>query len=240
MSGVISDGTAATLPPGAEGPQIPGAESVAFWDPAPPGALDGNGKPIVYGYGPLYCDNPWDVVLLAGQKLPGICTIKCEPQLQIDQQKGPKHDGARLTLHGVLPSPIEITVKLWTEAQWSTFVGLIPLWWRKPQKDPKALAALAKANKVTTREAALMQAATFIYHPGLTPFGITQVVVKGVSLPEDGPEPQTKIVRIKCIEYQPPTKKTSPSKVKAPNAQADSRVVTPSSPSETAVGPTGG
>ncbi len=222
------------------GPQInqDGTRAVAFWDPAP-GNRSASDQPIFYGSGPLYAENPWDMVILGGKPLPGLCTIKCEPQLQIDQQKGPKHDGARLTLHGVLPSPIEIGVTIWTQEQWATFVTLVPLWWRKPEKDAASLKALASANKVSAREAQLMQAASSIFHPSLIPYGITQVIVRGPSIPEDGPVPQSKIIRIKCIEYQPPTQKTAPSKVKPAKVAADERVVTPEPPSKTHVSPNG-
>lgn len=221
------------------GPPAPDTSAIAFWDPAPDATVgDGSGdgifRPLFYGEGPLYSANPWDLVILGGEKLPGICSIKCEPQLQIDQQKGPKHDGAILTLHGTLPSPVEISVTIWTAEQWAKFVTLIPLWWRKPLKDASGKKALGGREK---KDATLMQAASFIYHPGLTPFGITQVIVKGVSLPEPASAPQSKVVRIKCIEYSPPSKKSAPSKVKKANAAADERVVT-DPPSKTSTGPT--
>lgn len=204
-----------------------------FWDPAP---KDSKGNQLAFGQGPLYAGG-WDTVVLAGQKLPGKCDVRGEESLQVDQQKGPKHDGAILILHGILPCPIDIVVKLWTKAQWDRFCELVPLFWRKPTKDSPDVKALAKAQKVSVAEAQKMVAAVPIYWPGLRYSSVVQVIVKGVGLPEDGPEPQSKIIRIKCVQYVPPTRKTSASKVEDAPIPVDAEVVTPPKPSEEGGGP---
>jgi hypothetical protein len=114
-----------------------GPENISFWDAVPPPAGDGNGG----GQGPTFLDkiSPWDCVLINGKPLPGLCDVKCAPELQIDQQKGPKHDGAKLVLHGFIPGPVDISVTIWTADQWSEWLKFVPLFLRKPNKDDKAL-----------------------------------------------------------------------------------------------------
>jgi hypothetical protein len=224
--------------------------AIPFWDPSPSGDLtsvfqldgpvDVNGRPVFNGDGPLYSENAWDRVTLNGNEIPGICAVKCESKLQIDQQKGPKHDGALLVVQGVLPSPIDISVTIWTEQQWGTFVELIPLIWRKPNKSGD-INSIAKTLRLSQAAAAQALLAVDIIHPACQMFGINYVIVSGMSQPEDGPVPQSKVIRIKCVQYLPPSRKTIPSKPHARpiDVPVDPRIVTPAvePPSKTGVGP---
>jgi hypothetical protein len=183
-----------------------------YWDPLPPG-IGADGKPIFVGQGPLYAGG-WDTAMLAGEKLPGICDVKCERTLQIDQQKGPKSDGAALVMNGVLPATVDITVTIWTEEQWTKFIAIVPLFWRKPNKDSPDVQARADNQQLSLTDAQNSMAASAIFWPGLIYLDISQVIVTSISAPEPGPVEQSKNIRIKCLEYQPPTRKTAPSKVK--------------------------
>lgn len=131
-------------------------------------------------------ENPWDIVTLGGQTLPGVCRVSGLPMLAFDKKKAAGVDGATITVNGYLPGPIEIDVLIWTEAQYVAMKEVAPLIWRKP-------------NKATTAK----RLALSIVHPALTLWGITDVVVLGVSVPQDGPLQGTKLIKIKCVEYVP-------------------------------------
>ena len=245
MSGppVITDGIATVAQNPLQGPQLAqdGTRDIPFWDPSPTETAGqggaNQGDPIFFGQGDTY-QTGWDLVWIAGEKLPGRCDVKVEPQVQIDQKKGPGHDGARLTLHGYLPGPIEISTLIWTELQWQAFGRLLPKFWRKPLKDPADIALVQKVQKVSAREASLLQAAVFVDHPWLRRFEIGAVIVRGITM-ENGEVPQSKLIRIKCIEYQPPTQRSSPRKVRAPAVKVDPRVDKPApTPAQTGSGPT--
>jgi hypothetical protein len=164
--------------------------TIDFWDPQT--AVDNDGAPMLNGVGPLFSANPWDVVFINGQPLPGLCKVHGLPTLSFDKKKHAGADGAIITVNGYLPGPIEIEVKLWTQEQWEFFQAMAPAIWNKPAKKTSAA-----------------KLAVPIGHPGLDLWGINAVVVIGVSVPEDGPIPQSKLVKIKCVEYVPLAGKTS-------------------------------
>jgi hypothetical protein len=206
------------------GPPAP-KRQVDYWDSLP-ATTDTNGNPIFVGQGPVYAGG-WDTAMLAGQRLPGICDVKCEKTLQIDQQKGQKSDGAALVMQGVLPASIDITITIWTQEQWVRFLELVPGFWRKPTKDAPDSA-----------DAPNSMSAIEIFWPGLLYLDISQVIVTSISAPEPGPVEQSKNIRIKCVEYQPPTRKTAPSKVKKATGRRSSAARQPK-PSSTHCDPGG-
>jgi hypothetical protein len=219
---------------------------IDFWDPSA-GNVDSAGDQIFYGTGPLYSENPWDLVYLNGKKVPGICSVECESIQQIDQKKPPKHDGAILTPQGFLPSPIRLSVMIWTEEQWTAFIKLFRKIWRKPLKSSSkddAIHALADIYKISIKDAESLLIAIDVIHPSFQMHSITKVLLRRISHPKDGPVPQSKVIEIEGIQFMDPTKKTAPSKVRARSSDipVDSDVVTPArspSPSETACGPAG-
>lgn len=227
-------------PPGPDGLLPISGADVTFWDPPPPVSLDPKQAPLFYGEGLVIQDDPWNVVYLNGDPLPGICSLKAESELQIEQKKGAGHDGARLTLHGYLPGPIVITITIWTSDQWREYLAMIPMFWRPPTKNDSSVKDTAARLGMSEREANLYQAAVTIAHPSLQGTGISAVIVRGISIPEDGPAPQSKVVRLRCVQYLPPSAKSAPSKTKdAKNVPIDSRVDAPKAPHESGAGPRG-
>jgi hypothetical protein len=171
--------------------------AIPYWDPIVGfdgvniGNLTKSGDLFGYGDGPVIAENPWDTVIINGNSLPGLCKIKGLPTLAFDKKKGNGVDGATITVHGYLPGPIDIEVLMWTSPQFDKFLTLVSQIWRKPNKK-------SKLDDLWVR----------ISHPGLDVWGINQVVILGVSVPEDGPVPQSKIIKIKAIEYVPIVKGT--------------------------------
>lgn len=138
------------------------------------------------GTGPTFADNPWDLVYISGEPVPGICKVHGLPTLAFDKKKSGGTSGAVITINGYIPGPIEIEVILWTKEQWSFFQIIAAKIWTKPAKKTSAA-----------------KLAVSIAHPGLDLWGINAVVVLGVGVPERGPIPQSISIKIKCVEFVP-------------------------------------
>ncbi len=150
--------------------------AIPFWDPVPTTA---EGDTLAF--------DPWDTVFLAGEQLPGICTVKGLPTLAFDKKKAGGVDGATITVNGYLPGPIDVECMMWTAAQFTEMQRIAPKIWRRPNK-----------KKTSAKELAVS-----IAHPAFAVWGITDVVVLGVSVPEKGPVDGSKVIKIKCVEYVP-------------------------------------
>lgn len=153
---------------------------IDYWD-------DNGGGTVLYGEGPTFASNPWDCVFLNGNPIPGLCKIKASPTVKFDPKKPGGVDGLTITKQGYLPGPVEIEVVLWTQEQWEFFQSIADEIWIKPRR-----AGTLKAIDIS--------------HPGTDLWKIKSVVVQGVSVPEDGPIPQSKVIRIKAVEFLPPGK----------------------------------
>ena len=173
-----------------------------FWDPVP-GTAEG----------PTLLSDPWDVVLLDGEKLPGKGTVKCEPKVGFEVKSPPGFDGAVVTLKGYLPGPVLIELSMWTAAQWDEFQRQLPRIWRKPNAPTRANRDVARAANITPAEARNLQLSQKLSHPAISPYGVTDVIVVGISLPEEAGVTGVRVVRIRCQEFLIPTRK-APTKVR--------------------------
>jgi len=147
--------------------------ALPFWDPVGTGV-----------FGPLYAPDEWDTVSIGGLQLPGICTVKGEPQLAFDKKKAGGVDGATITVNGYLPGPITIECLIWLPEHLRRMEEISSKIWTKPNKKTKAKAL-----------------AVPIKNPAFALWGITDVVVLGVSVPEKGPVWGSRVIKIKCVEY---------------------------------------
>jgi hypothetical protein len=207
------------------------AGEIDYWDPEQivssqePGSIEEFTQ--LNGSGPTFATNPWDLVYVSGQPLPGLCKVRGLPTLAFDKKKSGGSDGAVITVNGYIPGPIEVECLLWTREQWSFFQVIAAQIWTKPAKKTEA-AKLAVA----------------ISHPALDLWGINAVVVIGVSVPEMGPVPQTRVIKIKCVEYVPLAGKKSKTVRAITPVREDSRTSGANnglgeSPSKTDLGPRG-
>lgn len=179
--------------------------SIDFWDPST--TSDNDGAPMLNGSGPTFMSNPWDIVFLGGNPIPGVCKVHGTPTLAFDKKKHGGSDGAIITVNGYIPGPIDIDIVLWTQAQWDFMVALAPTLWTKPSK------------KISAAKVAIE-----VGHPAFQLWGINQVVIIGVSVPEDGPVPQSKKIKIKCVEYVPVAgNKSKTVRASAPQVREDPR-----------------
>jgi hypothetical protein len=176
------------------------AEGVAFWDSgvadqeALPGAsqVDSNGQvvnsearsPTARTINKTYSDHPWDIVTMAGLKLPGICEVANGlTEIGIDMKHPDGADGSTITVKGYKPGKFDISCTVWTAAQWTALQGVIATVWRKPKKKTK-----------------LQDAAFDIHHPALQLLGVTSCVVESISYPKPGSFEGSKVITFKCLQ----------------------------------------
>lgn len=163
-------------------------KSIPFWDDYRVFA-ETNGIVTSSNFeGPTFSANQWDVVILDGKKLPGICKAHGQPTLGIDKKGSKGRDGLVFTVNGYVPGPIEIESKIWTPDQWLKWQEIIPSIWRRPTTGSVKGSALAIS----------------IYYPSFDFAGITQVIIVGLAPPEKGDIPQSMIIKLKALEYLPP------------------------------------
>jgi hypothetical protein len=153
--------------------------------------------------GPDYAPNRHDTVRLKGMYLPGICKIKALPTREYDREKAPGRDGATIIMQGYLPGPIDIEVLLWMPIHFELWEGIVDKLWGAPGK--LAPGAAKKQTAASIEDAAKLaeERAIEISHPATDVMKIHRVVITGISLPEPGPQPQSRVVNIKCLEFVP-------------------------------------
>lgn len=130
----------------------------------------------------------WDIVLLAGQTLPGLCAVKGGRAQRFDVKKSKGTNFGTLTAQGYDPAEFTITERIWTPQQ------LNALWTMMPILEP-LYGALAIIQAVD------------VYHPSLAIRSIASVVIKDITLLHPSSIRDVWEMDIKCQEYVPPQKK---------------------------------
>lgn len=150
--------------------------------------------------GSTFSPEPWDIVFIGGDPLPGICEVKGIAQLEIDKKKAKGSNGSTITVTGYQPGPFEVAVTVWTPAQWDFLQDWIDKFWIAPQK-AAATASLPKGKKPPP-------VALDIAHPACDAVGIVSCIVQGISMPESGGGEGMKVVRIKLFDGRVNEKKS--------------------------------
>lgn len=145
--------------------------------------------------GSTFSGDPWDVVFIGGDPLPGICEISGIAQLEVDKKKAKGRNGVTLTVTGYQPGPFEVKCSVWTQAQWDFLQAWLDKFWIEQQKQ----------NPVGGRTP---QVAMAIDHPACSVVGITTAIIQGVSMPEAASAEGVKVVKIKMIDGRASEKKT--------------------------------
>lgn len=154
--------------------------SEAFWQP------DG-------AEGVLYAPNPYDVVKIDKELIPGRCEVSAKAQRKKDTKSGAGTDGGTTTTTGYQPTEVSLSVSIWTPEQWAVWQPMMArLWPRVGKGQPQ----------VHT-----------IYHPDLAILGISQVVVLSLSTPENGSVKGERVFKLNLIEYVAPQRRKSNRKV---------------------------
>jgi len=130
-----------------------GRNPIPFWDQ--PSSLD-----------PSNSNFPeWAVVRLAGQTLPGLCSVSGGRAKRFDIKKSPGKNFATITHQGFDPATIKVTERIWTRQQ------LYALWLIMPLLQPMFEAAHNAASL-----------AVDVYHPALALQSISAVLISRISL----------------------------------------------------------
>jgi hypothetical protein len=152
-----------------------GSTPIPFWGDAV-GSLDpGNSQFPV-----------WDVVLLNGQTLPGLCAVTGKRAKRYDVKKSKGVDGATLTGQGFDLADIKIVERLWTREHLNALYVLMPV-------------LEAPSSQVPGQ----VQSALQIYHPALALRSIFHVVIEHVSLLHPSSVRDVWEQEIQLKEYRP-------------------------------------
>lgn len=163
----------------------------------------------------IYPRNRHSLCRIKGIYLPGKCTVKALPTQDYKAEKAPGTDGATIILQGYLPGPIDIELEMWLEEQYTAWNRVVQEIWRKPGKSSAGfsdrgtnLKAAAKKREerrlIQEGQQLATEQAVSIETPVLQGLNIHRVVITGISVPEPGSNPDTRVVHIKCLEYTPP------------------------------------
>ena len=127
-----------------------------------------------------YSSHPWDIAVLGGLRLPGICDYKPTgvAGIEIDKKKTKGSHGAKITILGYDPRTFDITCEVWTAAQWKVVQDVVRHLW----KGATATAA-DEAN-----------ASISVYYPGLRLVGIGTAIIAGVTPPVKGSFESSRII----------------------------------------------
>lgn len=121
----------------------------------------------------------------AGQvfALPGLCTVHCHTEYATDKKKPAGSNGARITVHGVDATDIEIDVMIWTPEQLRQFRNI----WN----------IIFPGNKGT-------QQARDVSHPTFTTHGVKSMIVVGITGPDKGPVVNSRMFNIRGFSFAKP------------------------------------
>jgi len=138
---------------------------------------------------PFWGDDPdaWDQVVIANVGLPGLAEVEGDVELRVDLKEAPGNKGARHTLLGWKPAEVNITLRIWTAAQWSLWL---------------TLAKQLRPN--TGRGGSNNPAPVEIYHPALEALDIRKVTIVKLGFPKPvgGPGTGERTISLKALEFR--------------------------------------
>lgn len=134
-----------------------------------------------------YVRDPWDVVLLDRQEIPGACRIVgLSVSSKIDVKTPAGSDGGNVSDRGYEPAQFRIVVQLWTAEQYEKWSKLQQVIRPRPGKGGVRRFAVA--------------------HPDLSDKGIAEVLVTSVSGLDESGAAGVREAEIECVQYLPPKK----------------------------------
>ncbi len=144
-------------------------------------------------------NNDWDVVILAGQELPGYAKVDVVLPTGLDVQKARGAKGATIRDTGDNPAKVKIRTALEDREELDALQAMVPL--------------LRPRGKTSARDPLT------IVHPNANFWGITAICIEEVSSPHPTALGGWEIV-IDAIEWLPPAKVKSQAKSPTDTAQA--------------------
>jgi hypothetical protein len=149
-------------------------------------------------------NNPWDILYLNGERVPGIATVKVIPKIRIELLKASGRDGGPTIERGHEAARLDITIKIWTPAQWNLLNVQLAALWRSPGHQFRSRATTDGSGKVVQAAAGAIR----IAHPACSCFTrIASILFESVESPEPAPEQGARLVKIKAVQYIPKSEK---------------------------------
>ncbi len=129
----------------------------------------------------------WDVVYLGGIRAPGIASVRTRRAHRIDHRISPGDSAMQISNLGPERVDVEITLTLWTAAQWQAWQDLAPRIFKNP-------------GKLGTLEP---QEAIEVWHPSLQVYRITSLYCFELGVPEPASQPGVRKVQLRFVEFRP-------------------------------------
>jgi hypothetical protein len=155
-------------------------------------------------------DFAWDALILGGEFMPGVPTVKCDVENSLDKKKPSGAQGAKISDEGQEPAQISISLQLINEGDLAALARVLPKI-RPPRKggkrDPLA-----------------------IVHPNPNILGVESVVIETISMPQPSAADGW-VISIGAVEWVPEPKKQealAPVKQKQPATLQDLNAQIPS------------
>jgi len=179
--------------------------SFDFW--GSPVLTNNNGELYCPGFvGETYMVNPEDFLYL-GLPLtrpftPGVADVQIESYRDVDKKKAAGGDGARVTIHGLEPADVTVSIVIWTPEQLRVLQNIWTILFPKAQKGSPP--------------------AYDIQHPRLKFHGVKSLQFVRGSGPHPGPIARSRVFTMRAIEFlKPSQKKTSKTEVASIKSKYD-------------------
>lgn len=127
----------------------------------------------------------WDVIYMAGKRVPGLAEVKMKRASRVDKRGSNGSSGMAMTSLGYSPAEITIKIRLWTTQQLADLQSItIPSIQPHPGKSrvPKTIE---------------------VQYPSLSMWGVKSLYVVGIAGPEKTSTPQLWEVTFTCDELSP-------------------------------------
>lgn len=136
----------------------------------------------------------WDHCSLAGELLPGLCSVKVTGGIDIDKGKAANTHGATLKLKGTKPRAVTITWKVWNPPDLGDQEESETDQWDRMQDKIAEFESVRGKKDLTP---------LVIFHPTTFVRQVNAIVIEDI----DGPDWQAgyMVCVLKCIEANPPT-----------------------------------
>lgn len=125
----------------------------------------------------------WDTLTIDGETVPGLCSVSGSLKYDVEVKKAKGKDKASTTDNGIAPTAFEVTIRIWTAAQWAELVAI--------------------AARLLPRTPGGTRTPVRVDHPGLRICGIGKATVTEFEIPQPPEAGKLFEHRIKFIEWVP-------------------------------------
>lgn len=128
----------------------------------------------------------WEVIYMAGRRVPGLCEVEFKREHRIDKRAANGVDYQSITSLGYNGADVQIKIRMWTPQQWIDFQAITV-----PSIQPRPGKPNARPKAVKTE------------HPALAVWGTKSLFVTHVGGPKPTNIPQAREILITCSDVAP-------------------------------------